>query len=375
MTLRTEVVCQIMSITFRFTGQKYNTDKPYHAVVAQGLADRGHTIHWVAPQGSQPIGIYHSTLCFHGSYIENEILEEVSLEGLNLDFFENEKIDFVFDFTAVARNVEDLKNYKGFNNYGVFRNGYTGYNVPRLRLKDRHYIVPSYANKRIFESHGFPDVYVAYYGIPEFYNTGKDEEYFQLLVQHSLQPKEYFLYPHRGTNEKGSFHVLQLAQHFPQETFVFMVSNNPVPQHQDALLNLKRQVVSLQLNNVKFVELPLTNKHHYFKRELYRHAKAILSPFNPYIYKEGFGLTNAEAVACGTPILITDSESSRELWIDEVDGLILPYDDRLSSFKMAIRHFDSYSFAPKNRYTVQDCIQNYEKFINKIVVANNEKNE
>ena len=123
---------------------------------------------------------------------------------------------------------------------------------------------------------------------------------------------DYFLYPHRPTPEKGSDNILQLAKYFPQETFVFMVSNNPVTQHKDALAGLKKQSLSLGLSNVKFVELPLNNKHHYFKRELMRHAKAILSPFDPKIYLEGFGLANAEAAACGTPLLISDSESSKE---------------------------------------------------------------
>ena len=102
-----------------------------------------------------------------------------------------------------------------------------------------------------------------------------------------------------------------------------------------------------------------------------RHAKAILSPFDPTKYLEGFGLANAEAVACGTPILITDSESSRELWIDEKDGLILPYDDRMSAFKMAIKHFNSYDFDPKNKFTVTDCITKYEKYISEIIEKNN----
>ena len=143
-----------------------------------------------------------------------------------------------------------------------------------------------------------------------------------------------------------------------------------VQEHKSAVMDLKKQ--STDLPNVKYVELPLNNMHHYYKRELMRHAKAILSPFNPHKYLEGFGLANAEAVACGTPILITDSESSRELWIDEKDGLLLPYDDRMYAFKMAIKHFNSYSFDPKNKFTVEDCIKNYEAYILESREKNNE---
>jgi glycosyltransferase involved in cell wall biosynthesis len=267
--------------------------------------------------------------------------------------------------------VEEVRNYYGFTNYGVFRNGYNGYTVPRLKLADRHYIVPSLQNKRIFEKHGFPNVSCIKYGVPDFYSRPKSKfevgnEYIQFFQNINMNENGYYLYPHRPTSEKGSHDVLQLAESFPNETFVYMVSNNPVIQHKDAIQELKRIVISKNLQNVKFVELPLNNKHHYFKRELMRHAKAILSPFNPSIYLEGFGLANAEAVACGTPILISDSESSRELWIDEKDGLIIPYDDRLWGFKQAISHFESYNFDPVNKFSVQECINNYEKYIDSV---------
>lgn len=342
--------------------------EPAHAIIAKGFVERtNHTVHFFAPHGSEPIGTFHPLACFHGGYAENEILEEVSLEGLKTNYFIDEGFDFVLDYTAIARTVEELKNYHGFNNYGVFRNGYNGYVYPRLRLKDRHYIVPSIQNKDIFEKHGFTNTTAIYYGIPDFYSPSREfdtTEYHDFFAPHNLITEQYFLYPHRPTEEKGSFKVLELAQTFPKENFVYMVSNNPVQQHKDAIKEIKKIVVEKGLqNNVKFVELPLTNRHHYFKRELMRHAKAVLSPFNPTIYMEGFGLANGEAVACGTPILITDSESSRELWIDEKDGLVIPYDDRLWGFKQAIRNFNTYTFNPENRYTVERCIKAYEEFI------------
>jgi glycosyltransferase involved in cell wall biosynthesis len=347
--------------------------EPAHAIIAKGLFEKGHDVYFFAPQGSEPIGTFHPLICFNGAYSENEILDETSLEGLKTDYLKD--FDFILDFSAVAKNVESVRNYYGFKNYGVFRNGYTGYTVPRLRLADRHYIVPSVQNKRIFEKHGFTDVFVAYYGIPDdFYCAGEDPNYINLFSSNGLETgKNFYLYPHRPTPEKGSLNIIELAAAFPNETFVFMVSNNPVQQHKNALQDLKRLVVSKSLKNVKFVELPLTNKHHYYKRELMRHAKAILSPFNPSVYLEGFGLANAEAVACGTPLLITDSESSRELWIDEKDGLIIPYDDRLWGFKQAIKHFDSYShsFEPVNKFSVPDCINNYENFIKDTIERNN----
>src|SRR5215207_11497874 len=170
-------ICVINDTTYRAATPDYENcltfygSEPAHAVIAKGLLERGHTIHWIAPQGSEPIGHFHPTLCFNGGFHENETVEEVSLERLTLDFFDD--MDFVLDFSAIARNVENLRNYKGFKNYGVFRNGYNGYTVPRLKLADRNYIVPSIQNKRIFEKHGFPNVACIYYGIPDFYTPNE----------------------------------------------------------------------------------------------------------------------------------------------------------------------------------------------------------
>lgn len=293
------------------------------------------------------------------------------MEGLKVNYFIDEKFDFVLDYSAVARNVELLNQYYGFFNYACFRNGYTGYNVPRLRVRERNYLVPSIQNQNIFKRYGF-DSRVAYYPVPDFYcpapnSSVIDNMYAEFFTSNGLTAKEYFLFPHRPTSEKGSNNIVLLAKMFPHETFVFMVSNNPVDDHKEGIKEIRTHVVSSNLTNVKFVELPLTNLHHYYKRELNRQAKAVLSPFNPAKYKEGFGLANAEAVACGTPILISDSDSSSELWRDEIDGLVIPYDDKLWGFKQSIRNFSTYSFSPSNRYTVEKSISNYENIMKEIM--------
>ena len=293
------------------------------------------------------------------------------MEGLKVEYFIHENFDFILDYSAVARNVEMLNQYYGFFNYACFRNGYTGFNVPRLRVKERNYLVPSIQNQNIFLKNGFPSR-VAYYPVPDFYspapnNSITDNLYVDFFTSNGLTSKEYFLFPHRPTSEKGSHGILLLAKHFPKENFVFMVSNNPVEDHKKGIKELKQHVISSNLTNIKFVELPLTNLHHYYKRELLRQAKAVLSPFNPLKYKEGFGLANAEAVACGTPILISDSESSTELWRDEIDGMVIPYDDKLWGFKQIIRNFSTYSFSPSNRYTVEKSISNYENIMKEIM--------
>lgn len=59
------------------------------------------------------------------------------------------------------------------------------------------------------------------------------------------------------------------------------------------------------------------------KRELLRRAWCTVYP-SP---KEGWGITNIEAAACGTPVVASDSPGLRESVADGESGLLVPHDD------------------------------------------------
>lgn len=59
------------------------------------------------------------------------------------------------------------------------------------------------------------------------------------------------------------------------------------------------------------------------KRELLRRAWCTVYP-SP---KEGWGITNIEAAACGTPVVASDSPGLRESVVDGESGLLVPHDD------------------------------------------------
>jgi len=59
------------------------------------------------------------------------------------------------------------------------------------------------------------------------------------------------------------------------------------------------------------------------KRRLLRRAWAVVFP-SP---KEGWGITNVEAAACGTPALASDSDGLRESVRDSVTGYLVPHGD------------------------------------------------
>jgi len=59
------------------------------------------------------------------------------------------------------------------------------------------------------------------------------------------------------------------------------------------------------------------------KRELMRRAWATVQP-SP---KEGWGITNIEAAACGTPTVASDSPGLRESVVHNTTGLLVPHGD------------------------------------------------
>ena len=64
------------------------------------------------------------------------------------------------------------------------------------------------------------------------------------------------------------------------------------------------------LPNVRFEWLPADPDHHTAKRELYRQAKALLYSVQ---FQEPFGLSQVEALACGTPVIGTNFGSVPEV--------------------------------------------------------------
>ena len=88
----------------------------------------------------------------------------------------------------------------------------------------------------------------------------------------------------------------------------------------DYRAQLERLVESLGLTKrVKFLGfIPEDDKIHLLRRAW---ASALASP------KEGWGISNLEAAACGTPVIATNSPGIRESVIDGETGFLVPQDD------------------------------------------------
>jgi glycosyltransferase involved in cell wall biosynthesis len=304
--------------------------------------------------------VFHPLNLTWGMAPLNETISDQSLEGGRTE--DLMEMDFVIDMSAAAKNIQQLRLYYFFKRYCCYRNGFHSYGPPRVYPEDKHYVVPSKQNRESFRSGGF-DAHVQYYGISPFYNrdfTRADLGYFGHFTKKTdgfIRDREYYLFPHRLTPEKGTKILIELAKAYPKEKFV-IATDTPITGHQEHRIEVARTVKDLP--NLKFVTIPFTPQHHFYKRELLRRAKAVLSPFDYPNYLEGFGLVTAETIACETPVIISDSPSSHELWRHGVDGLIV---QGLPGFKMAIDHFSSYNFQPKNRYFVEDYAKGYERIM------------
>lgn len=340
----------------------------YAAVLIDALSRRNKDweFHWYAPIGSTNFDdrenvTFHPFHLDFGKASDHELLDECSTEGLTYKFLADS--DFIIDHSATAANIEELRWYNDFVKFVCYRNGYVAFNSPRLGPKERHYVVPSKQNQTIFYENGFDSIPI-YYGIPDFYydngNNVLPEEYefWKYFESLGLTSKEYFLFLHRPTKEKGIDHVIRAAKELPDKKIV-VAGNAIIPEHYYSLLEAKRQKLYQHIDNLIFVDVPLSPLHFHYTRELYRNAKAFLAPFHYPEYKEGWGLASGEAVACGCPLIITDSPSTRELWIEGKDAV---YIDSYQSLKMTIDHFDSISgLEPKNKFSTDDYAAKYEE--------------
>ena len=339
------------------------------AILVDAMSERNKDweFHWYAPAGSTTFEdrqnvTFHPFHLEYGAASQYELLDHCSLEGLTYKTLLNS--DFIIDHSASAINVESLKIYEGFLKYVCYRNGYVAFNHPRLGQNERHYITPSKANAEIFKQNGFDSIPI-YYGIPGgfYYQTpALDQEYWGYFEKLGLTEKQYFVFPHRPTKDKGIDKIVRLAKELPDIKFV-IAGNAIIPEHYLSLLDAKRQALYQNLNNIIFIDIPLNPAHAVYLRELCRNAKAMLSPFDYPTYIEGFGITNAISVALGTPLIISDSPSTRELWIEGKDAL---YVDGYYSLKYAVENFDSMAtkLAPSNKFRMDDYARNYEELAN-----------
>jgi glycosyltransferase involved in cell wall biosynthesis len=209
------------------------------------------------------------------------------------------------------------------------------------------------------------DADVAFFGIPDFWtadNTGEFWIWFE--VKYGITSKNYWLYPHRPSTDKGIGNVLTVAEALPDETFVISTAS-PLPDHKEIMKLCKQTVKHLDLKNVKFVDIPDSPYYQFHRRALITNAKAVLCPFPyPSQYHDTGGLVGAESMRTGTPLIVTRSPGSEEWWGAQSDKGVV-FIDGADSLKMAIRHWSTYDLHPECPYSTENYAKDYINIITK----------
>lgn len=112
--------------------------------------------------------------------------------------------------------------------------------------------------------------------------------------------KDYFLWMGRWHPVRGYKLAIEFAKHTGLK--VVLAGEHPDNEIFEYQKNcaLEAEQLVKGASNIELVWLPKDPDHHTAKRELYRNAKAFLYTVQ---FHEPFGLSQAEAMACGTPVI------------------------------------------------------------------------
>ena len=345
----------------------------YNAVLCQGLGELGHDIEFYAPVGSSRYidrkVRYHPIKNSHGDHID-EVLDTCAQDGSKYTDLLN--VDFVISGEKLGNNIEQLHYHNpGFKKYCCYRSGYADFVYPLgLPLEKRHYVTHCKDFQNEFKKAGF-DSDVCWFGIPKFWTRDLTSEFWIWFeIKYSITQGGYWLFPHRPSLDKGIDVVLKLAEYFPAETFVISTAA-PLPDHKAVMKQCKMAVADKRLTNVKFVDVPESPYYQYHRRALISGAKAVLCPYPwPAPYRDTGGLQGAEAMSCGTPLIVTRSPGSEEWWggagsqpSQDETGVV--FIDGMDSARMAIKYWSTYDLHPNCPYTVEAYAKDYMKVIEK----------
>ena len=131
----------------------------------------------------------------------------------------------------------------------------------------------------------------------------------------SLTGKNFYFHISRMAPSKGIFHLIDLAQIWPEQTFVFA---GPAGSYVDAVS------AAIQERNLRNIHL-LPDVSDEQKAWLYNHCSAFLFPS----LTEGFGLPPLEAMCFGKPVFM-----SNKTCLPEIGGRFAHYWDSLDAQSM-----------------------------------------
>ena len=183
-----------------------------------------------------------------------------------------------------------------------------------------------------------------------------DTEFFK---RENVEKENFLLYLGRLNYDKG----IDIAVRLSRESGVPLKIAGPVrPNEIDALKLFQERVEPFLSEHIEY----LGSVNDFEKRTLLSKAKALIVPNR---WDEPFGIMNAEALACGTPIIATNKGSLKEIILNEETGILC---DDYGQLLEAIKNVDYLSEKScradaLKRFSLKTYINQTEEIYNKIL--------
>lgn len=204
---------------------------------------------------------------------------------------------------------------------------------------------------------------------PEIIYAGYDPKVFnvqeynkeEILKKYNISytGQKIILFAGRLTYLKGVDLLIKASKKYEQENVITIIAGNG-----DLRKNLKELAKQLDVKNMYFVGHKSQNK----LRELYNIADVFVMPSR----MEAFGLVAIEAIACGTPVICSDSGGMKEYITSKVGKVIKSEDaDALAkTIKTTLNNLDKYRRNELSNYAETNFSQ--EKSMNRLLEIYNE---
>jgi len=351
-------ICVVSSSIFPASPENYGSEV-MAAILADELGKKHDVTLFATPRsmkGRYDLKLIPLTYGKVSYWAERLVYEDPDYRQILLDS------DFVIDMSATNYTSEALYFWERDRLYKdivpvYFRNG-TAFGSPRYpaNMFLHGVALSKFAREVAIGQWGIPEekMHYVYYGIDtDVYSFCKDKE-------------DYILYIGRPHWHKGVHRILMLAKKLPNEKFV-LAWRASTEEHKRFEKFFKHIVKWKGLKNVIFYELPEGNQLKE-KVRLYQKAKAFITPHDKK-YAEAFGLTLAEAMSCGTPVITSRHGSAPEVVEHGVTGFCC---EELDEYVEAIKRIDE--IGPRvcrkrveEKFSKEVMAENYLKLYEEVV--------
>lgn len=330
--------------------------------LANVLGDMGHDVSLIAPAGTQTNGNVKllEMKASYGKYPPSS--QECENEAYLKHRFVIDQCDIVHDFSNskwIVKNLaESVKKTISTIMGGPWtQNEFTPPNIVGWSQSHVDRIIRGATD---YEGTPTPDL-AGHTGRPvknaRVVNGGVDTK----IYEATYNKKNYILWMGRWSKVRGYLQAIEIAKTNPNTQFIFSGVNpdNEYFAQEKACANEAVELAS-KVPNIKIQLLPLDPAEHLKNKiKLYQEARGFL--YNVQ-FCEPFGLMQAEALACGTPVIGTNYGSVSEVIQDGVTGYVR--ENNISTLSEAISMIDNID--PKtcreravHRFDIKVMAQNY----------------